>query len=106
MLFRSPGADSDTLLRRADVALYIAKHTRNAYAVYDAAHDQNSVDQLSLRAELRSAIDQGESVYITSRNYILKQDILLVWKRWCDGLTRNGDCYRLINSCRWQSVAG
>lgn len=59
-LFPEHGTDSDTLLRRADVALYIAKHTRNAYAVYDSAHDQNSVGQLSLRAELRSAIDQGE----------------------------------------------
>lgn len=59
-LFPEHGADSDTLLRRADVALYIAKHTRNAYAVYDPAHDQNSVGQLSLRAELRSAIDQGD----------------------------------------------
>lgn len=57
--FPEHGTESDTLLRRADVALYIAKHTRNAYAVYDPAHDQNSVGQLSLRAELRSAIDKG-----------------------------------------------
>lgn len=57
--FPEHGIESDTLLRRADVALYIAKHTRNAYAVYDPAHDQNSMGQLSLRAELRSAIDKG-----------------------------------------------
>ena len=59
-LFPEHGVDSETLLRHADVALYIAKHTRNAYVVYDPAHDKNSLSQLSLRAELRNAIDEGE----------------------------------------------
>lgn len=61
-LFPDHGEDGETLLRRADIALYIAKNTRNAYALYDPAHDQNSVGQLTLRAELRNAIDMGELV--------------------------------------------
>ncbi len=61
-LFPDHGEDGETLLRRADIALYIAKNTRNAYALYNPAHDQNSVDQLTLRAELRNAIATGELV--------------------------------------------
>jgi diguanylate cyclase (GGDEF)-like protein len=54
------GTDADTLLRRADVAMYVAKRTNSGYALYTADQDQHSPMRLALVAELRRAIDQGE----------------------------------------------
>jgi len=53
------GLDGDTLLRRADVAMYVAKRTRRGYALYEPARDQHSPERLALGGELRDAIEQG-----------------------------------------------
>jgi len=53
------GLDGDTLLRRADVAMYVAKRTRRGYALYEPARDQYSPERLALGGELRDAIEQG-----------------------------------------------
>ena len=54
------GADEDLLLKRADVALYDAKNTRGAIAMYDHARDEHSVERLGLVAELRAGMRCGE----------------------------------------------
>jgi len=51
------GTDAPTLLRRADVAMYVAKRGRQGYAVYDAAHDRSSPRELALLNDLRHAIE-------------------------------------------------
>jgi EAL domain-containing protein (putative c-di-GMP-specific phosphodiesterase class I) len=56
------GADADTLLRRADVAMYVAKRAGNGHAIYTFEQDQNSPSRLALVGELRKAIDEGELV--------------------------------------------
>ena len=56
------GRDEQTLLRRADIAMYVAKHNRGGYAVYDAEQDHHSPDRLALMGELRQAIEQGRLV--------------------------------------------
>jgi EAL domain-containing protein (putative c-di-GMP-specific phosphodiesterase class I) len=48
--------DVDTLLQRADVAMYQAKHGHTAVATYDPVTDANSVERLSLLTELRAAL--------------------------------------------------
>ena len=56
------GTDADTLLQRADVAMYVAK-TRHAGVVrYDPALDDYDAANLALLGELRRAIDAGELV--------------------------------------------
>lgn len=55
------GDDTATLLRRADIAMYVAKRTRVGQVLYTAEEDQHSPDRLSLISELRSAI-QGEQL--------------------------------------------
>ena len=45
------------LLRCADVALYAAKVTRGAVAVYDRTLDQHSAARLGLQADLRAALE-------------------------------------------------
>jgi len=48
--------DHETLLQRADVAMYVAKKDASGYAVYDAARDQHSVNRLKVIGELHDAI--------------------------------------------------
>jgi diguanylate cyclase (GGDEF)-like protein/PAS domain S-box-containing protein len=48
--------DAQTLLRHADVAMYVAKRRGAPFEFYDAAHDENSVRRLAIGGELRSAI--------------------------------------------------
>jgi diguanylate cyclase (GGDEF)-like protein len=54
------GSDADTLLRRADVAMYVAKRGNSGYALYTADRDQHSPMRLALVAELRRAIETDE----------------------------------------------
>ncbi|MCB1996625.1 MAG: EAL domain-containing protein [Burkholderiaceae bacterium] len=58
--WRDDAADVDTLLVRAEVAMYGAKHAREDVRVYDPAHDSSSAQTLSLLSQLRHAIDAGE----------------------------------------------
>jgi diguanylate cyclase (GGDEF)-like protein/PAS domain S-box-containing protein len=53
-------SDSGTLMQRADVAMYQAKRRRGTFRLYDAGADLNSVRHLTLKGELREAIDRGE----------------------------------------------
>ena len=50
------GQDAETLMRRADVAMYAAKRSGSGYAVYSAEQDQHSGGRLALIGELRQAI--------------------------------------------------
>jgi len=52
--------DGSTLLRQADVAMYIAKGQHLGVVFYDRADDPYSPKRLSLAADLRHAVDRGE----------------------------------------------
>ncbi len=54
------GTDVEQLMRRADVAMYLAKEQHTGVEVYDPARDRNSTDRLGLLAALRRALDDGE----------------------------------------------
>ena len=56
------GADVDSLLRRADTAMYVAKDTNVGYAFYDASVDTHASSRLALIGELRRAIEDRELV--------------------------------------------
>jgi len=57
------GADPATLMRRADIAMYVAKRTRSGYTVYAPEHDKHSPGRLSLMGELRDAL-QGDALVL------------------------------------------
>jgi diguanylate cyclase (GGDEF)-like protein/PAS domain S-box-containing protein len=59
-LFPYHGTDVESLLRRADVAMYQAKRGRRGLEVYDPNEDMTDLRHLTLRSELRQAIDRGE----------------------------------------------
>ena len=61
-LFPEHGDDGDTLLRRADVAMYTAKRARTGFEMYRADLDQHAHDQATLHNDLRRALAAGELV--------------------------------------------
>ena len=58
-LFPRHGTDGETLLQRADVAMYTAKRRATAIEAYDPSQDSHSLERLALAAELHAAIDKG-----------------------------------------------
>ncbi|KND52980.1 diguanylate cyclase/phosphodiesterase (GGDEF & EAL domain) with PAS/PAC sensor(s) [Candidatus Burkholderia verschuerenii] len=55
--FPENGKDMNVLLRRADIAMYVAKRSNLGFVLYDERHDQNSAERLSLMSELRQAVE-------------------------------------------------
>lgn len=53
-------SDADSLLQRADIAMYRAKEMASGYAVYAPEHDPHSPERLGLMAELRDAIERNQ----------------------------------------------
>jgi diguanylate cyclase (GGDEF)-like protein/PAS domain S-box-containing protein len=56
------GDDPSTLLRRADVAMYVAKRSGGGYAIYQPEQEAQTLRRSGLAGELRRAIPQGELV--------------------------------------------
>jgi diguanylate cyclase (GGDEF)-like protein/PAS domain S-box-containing protein len=54
------GGDAATLLRRADVAMYVAKRAESGVVVYTAEQDHYSAERLALGGELRRALENSE----------------------------------------------
>jgi diguanylate cyclase (GGDEF)-like protein/PAS domain S-box-containing protein len=61
-LFPDHGDDVDLLVRRADVAMYVAKQWNSGYAVYDPQEDDFNPARLTLVGELRRALNERELI--------------------------------------------
>jgi len=59
-MYPDHGDDDIALMRRADVAMYVAKRGQCGYMVYEAKHDENSLHNLSLMNDLPRAIQNDE----------------------------------------------
>ena len=59
-VFPGHGGEGATLLRRADIAMYVAKRNNCGVAVWDEGADQHSSERLSLLGDLRKAVDNDE----------------------------------------------
>jgi diguanylate cyclase (GGDEF)-like protein len=62
-LFPQHGSNAETLLRRADVAMYLAKRSGNSYALYRPEDDPYDAGRLVLQSDLRRAIAQREIIF-------------------------------------------
>ena len=58
--YPNDAADPATLLRHADVAMYVAKRRQTRYEMYDPTSDRNTVRRLAMVGELRNAIAIGQ----------------------------------------------
>jgi EAL domain-containing protein (putative c-di-GMP-specific phosphodiesterase class I) len=54
------GGDFETLLQRADIAMYVAKERGTGVQVYSTEIDRHSTSRLGMLAELRAALEQRE----------------------------------------------
>jgi len=54
------GVDADTLLSRAEVAMYAAKQQQSGTVTYHPGLDSTSEESLTMLSELRSAVDHGQ----------------------------------------------
>ncbi len=61
-MFPEDGDDSATLMRRADLAMYAAKRDNRGAVLYSDDLDRDSLQYLSLKNELRAAIDNDQLV--------------------------------------------
>jgi diguanylate cyclase (GGDEF)-like protein len=59
-LYPTHGLDVDTLIQRADVAMYEAKSSYRGHEIYDPGQDSYSPARLALVGELRRAIDESQ----------------------------------------------
>jgi diguanylate cyclase (GGDEF)-like protein/PAS domain S-box-containing protein len=86
------GRGVDELLRRAEVAMYVAKGAGRGHAVYTADEDSNDAGKLALLGELRRAISDHELVVhyqpiVDPRtNVTAKVEALLRWNHPQHGL--------------------
>jgi EAL domain-containing protein (putative c-di-GMP-specific phosphodiesterase class I) len=86
--FPSDGDNAETLLMRADAAMYEAKAKgRNGHTTYTAALDSNSLDRFRLEADLRKALDRDElrlhyQPIVNVRNgKMVGCEVLMRWQR-------------------------
>jgi diguanylate cyclase (GGDEF)-like protein len=61
-LYPEHGEDVNTLMQRADVAMYLAKEAHTGYELYTMERDRHSAKRLALLGELRRAIEDGQFV--------------------------------------------
>ncbi len=56
-IYPDHGNEPQSLLQRADIAMYQAKHNHQGFALYDSSHDNHSLSQLTMISDLRRAIE-------------------------------------------------
>src|SRR5438552_19143996 len=61
-MYPEHGEDVDSMMQRADVAMYLAKESREGFELYSADRDRHSPRRLSLLGDLRRAIDEDQLV--------------------------------------------
>jgi diguanylate cyclase (GGDEF)-like protein len=91
------GADGSTLMRCADVAMYVAKKSHHGYAVYQPELDMHSPRQLSLMSQIEEAM-RHEQLALYYQPKIRLQDgnvigveALIRWHHPAEGLIPPGE---------------
>jgi diguanylate cyclase (GGDEF)-like protein/PAS domain S-box-containing protein len=91
------GEDVETLMRRADMAMYVAKTTPGGSAVYAEQQDPEGSNQLAMMAELRLTLetDQLQVVYQPivgfAEGEIMRVEVLARWRHPERGLIPPGE---------------
>ncbi|MCB1015651.1 MAG: EAL domain-containing protein [Acidimicrobiales bacterium] len=96
-VFPEHGATTETLLQRADIAMYRAKARQHAVECYAAEHDHHNRRQLALLADLRAGLGRGELVvhYMPQVNLMTGRvetvEALVRWNHPEEGLLAPGE---------------
>jgi len=92
VLFPDHGKDVDTLMQRADVAMYVAKQDNIGFVVYSKDLDEHSPHRLTLMGELREGIkcDELKLYYqpkvLSASNKLNSAEALVRWQHKIHGL--------------------
>jgi diguanylate cyclase (GGDEF)-like protein len=62
--FPHDGQDAQTLLRRADIAMYSAKADRDGHRFYAHGQDRHSVSRLSMVGDFRRALEKDDEIVV------------------------------------------
>ena len=62
--FPHDGQDAQTLLRRADIAMYSAKAERDGHRFYAHGQDRHSVSRLSMVGDFRRALEKDDEIIV------------------------------------------
>ena len=68
------GDDPDTLLRRADIALFVAKQPRGSFVRYAPEHERQGASRLALMAELREALQHDNELFLQFQPLVRLRD--------------------------------
>ncbi len=99
--FPEHGSSAETLLQRADVAMYVAKGDGVGIAVYDADRDRHTHRRLTLISELRKGLDENQffleyqPILHLSTNVIIGVEALVRWNHPQQGHVLPGDFIHL-----------
>jgi diguanylate cyclase (GGDEF)-like protein len=91
------GEDAETLVQRADIAMYVAKGQGGGHASYDPAADPYNPDRLLLIGDLRRAVDEDElelhyqPKFTTSDLQLAGVEALVRWRHPTRGMVPPGD---------------
>ena len=106
-------ASGEELLQKADSAMYLAKHDKTGYTVYNPQRDQRIYQHVSLAASMRQAIDarqfivEYQPIVHTRSGTVLALESLVRWNHPELGRLLPGDFIRvaehtgLINPLTW-----
>jgi diguanylate cyclase len=91
------GRSYQSLLQKADVAMYRAKARRSGVQHYDASFDRRSSDRLTMLADLRKAIEEGALTLVYQpkidlhTNAVVGTEALLRWDHPTRGIVSPGE---------------
>lgn len=103
-LYPDHGLDAESLLRRADIAMYAAKKSGADHVIYEPKQDQHSPARLSLLAELRQGIEKGQLVLHYQPQIDLKSGRVCAAEGLCVGFIHTAASFPRMCSSGWQST--
>ena len=92
IIYPQDGTNVTTLLRRADLAMHVAKRRQDKFAFGSELDDKPAIEQLSLIGEMREALARGEFVVYyqpklnLSQNRITGAEALIRWQHPVKGM--------------------